>query len=191
MSLPYFPGGGGAVAGRVPHPAGVPNGRHTPPTPDLLARVLAGLTRPVVPLPALEPVPVDGCDVCGALARQREEARSAGRCGEVDDCNRELAGHPHERTRPVVTAATVAAGARPSAFTRPSDLRPGTAVYDLDDEMPGVVAGCRGPRVRLVRPTGRQWDAYGNRLRPATDQERDQLRALARLHHERLKGMRR
>ncbi len=83
------------------------------------------------------------------------------------------------------------AGARPAPFTRPSDLRPGAAVYDLGDEMPGVVAGCHGPRVRLVRPTGRQWDAYWNRLRPATDRERDQLRALARLHRERLKGIHR
>ena len=32
---------------------------------------------PLLDLPALEPVPVEGCDVCGALARQRTEARDA------------------------------------------------------------------------------------------------------------------
>lgn len=47
--------------------------------------------------PALEPVPVDGCDVCGALARQRETARSMGNPAMVRSCNDEIANHPHRR----------------------------------------------------------------------------------------------
>jgi hypothetical protein len=58
----------------------------------------ANTTAPAVMNPALEPVPVDGCDVCGALAKQRERARQAGRVSEVRSCNRELQAHPHGGT---------------------------------------------------------------------------------------------
>lgn len=47
--------------------------------------------------PALEPVPVDGCDVCHALVRQRETARSVGSSVTVRSCNDELRNHPHRR----------------------------------------------------------------------------------------------
>ncbi|MCK7628191.1 hypothetical protein MUU72_34775 [Streptomyces sp. RS10V-4] len=47
--------------------------------------------------PAPEPEPVAGCDVCGALARQRACARAAGDLSKVVDCNVELRSHPHER----------------------------------------------------------------------------------------------
>ena len=33
------------------------------------------------------------CDVCEALATQRDAARAAGRMGEADDCERELREH--------------------------------------------------------------------------------------------------
>ncbi|MGY1498313.1 hypothetical protein ACW4TU_17215 [Streptomyces sp. QTS52] len=33
------------------------------------------------------------CDVCEALAAQRDAAREAGRTGEVGDCERELREH--------------------------------------------------------------------------------------------------
>lgn len=46
--------------------------------------------------PPLEPVPVEGCDVCGALARQREAARTAGSPITVRQCSQELANHPHK-----------------------------------------------------------------------------------------------
>lgn len=52
---------------------------------------------PLLDLPKLEPVPVDGCDVCGALARQRSEAREAGDWSAVSDRNVELSRHPHSR----------------------------------------------------------------------------------------------
>ncbi|GFE24158.1 hypothetical protein YWIDRAFT_00760 [Streptomyces sp. SceaMP-e96] len=43
----------------------------------------------------LEPVPVPGCDVCGALARERDAARRAGDGSKVSDCNVEIRRHPH------------------------------------------------------------------------------------------------
>lgn len=46
--------------------------------------------------PALEPVAVQGCDVCAALVRQREEARDRGDLSMVSDKNVELRRHPHE-----------------------------------------------------------------------------------------------
>ncbi len=42
---------------------------------------------------ALEPVPVAGCDICGALAGQREAARTEGRTDTVHRCNEELRSH--------------------------------------------------------------------------------------------------
>lgn len=47
--------------------------------------------------PCLEPVPVDGCDVCAALVKQREAARGAGNPLTVRSRNAELANHPHRR----------------------------------------------------------------------------------------------
>lgn len=43
----------------------------------------------------LEPVPVDGCDVCEALRNEREAARLAGNGSKVSDCNVEIRKHPH------------------------------------------------------------------------------------------------
>lgn len=62
---------------------------------------LRPLLVPPVCLSALEPVPVEGCDVCGALARQRKEAREASDWATLKLCNQEISEHPH------------AAGARP------------------------------------------------------------------------------
>ncbi|MFD7086628.1 hypothetical protein ACFV94_02195 [Streptomyces sp. NPDC059896] len=47
-----------------------------------------------VPVPALEPAPAAGCDVCAALCRQREEARAVGDGPMVRDWNDELRNHP-------------------------------------------------------------------------------------------------
>ncbi|GAB7030854.1 hypothetical protein JCM4914_23150 [Streptomyces platensis subsp. malvinus] len=53
---------------------------------------------PVAPAgPELEPVPVAACDVCQALAREREAARAQGRRLAVRSCNAVIAGHPHGR----------------------------------------------------------------------------------------------
>ncbi|MFF2940149.1 hypothetical protein ACFVSQ_09935 [Streptomyces niveus] len=43
----------------------------------------------------LEPVAVEGCDVCVALAGQREDARRSGGEPTVEECNTELRSHPH------------------------------------------------------------------------------------------------
>ncbi|WP_199836195.1 hypothetical protein [Streptomyces sp. NRRL F-4489] len=57
---------------------------------------MSGMGSPVhlrEPLP--EPVPAEGCDVCGALAEQRARAHAAGDWSKVTDCNVELRRHPH------------------------------------------------------------------------------------------------
>ncbi len=41
------------------------------------------------------PSPAPGCDVCDALARQREECRRVRNMTGVSDCNVEIRQHPH------------------------------------------------------------------------------------------------
>lgn len=48
----------------------------------------------VSPLAAPEPTP--GCDVCRALARERQEAAGSGNWSTVTDCNIELRRHHRE-----------------------------------------------------------------------------------------------
>lgn len=50
------------------------------------------------PTSLLAPEPVDGCDVCDALARQRIVAQGAGDYSKVSDCNVEIRKHPHPAT---------------------------------------------------------------------------------------------
>ncbi|MER7412160.1 hypothetical protein DEH18_05270 [Streptomyces sp. NHF165] len=52
---------------------------------------------PVAQGPELEPVPVPECDVCQALAEDREAARAKGYRLTVRSCNAVIAGHPHGR----------------------------------------------------------------------------------------------
>ncbi|GGX43109.1 hypothetical protein O1M07_01790 [Streptomyces albulus] len=47
------------------------------------------------PLP--QPEPAAGCDVCGALAKQRAAARAAGNESKVIDCSIEMRVHPHPK----------------------------------------------------------------------------------------------
>lgn len=42
-----------------------------------------------------DPEPTPGCDVCGALIRQRTKARRTGDFSQATDCNVELRQHPH------------------------------------------------------------------------------------------------
>lgn len=51
----------------------------------------------VVDLP-VSPEPASGCDVCGALARERKEAAGVGNWSTVTDCNVELRRHHGEHT---------------------------------------------------------------------------------------------
>lgn len=45
--------------------------------------------------PLAVPAPVGGCDVCEALARQRDRARALGDHSKVTDCSVEIRRHPH------------------------------------------------------------------------------------------------
>lgn len=51
--------------------------------------------RQIVVVACMEAVPVEGCDVCGALATQRERARRADNRAKVKSCNEEILSHPH------------------------------------------------------------------------------------------------
>lgn len=58
--------------------------------------------RPPVELPLrldTDPPPKPGCDVCGALASERDEARATGNMSKVSDVNVEIRQHPHAKRR--------------------------------------------------------------------------------------------
>ena len=46
-------------------------------------------------IPGLEPVGVEGCMTCTALAESREMAREARVAEAVENANREIGNHPH------------------------------------------------------------------------------------------------
>ncbi|MCX4908951.1 hypothetical protein [Streptomyces sp. NBC_00878] len=54
-------------------------------------------TPPAVHMPALEPVPLDGCRICTALAGQRDTARRLGSMVTVQGVNDQISNHPHRR----------------------------------------------------------------------------------------------
>ncbi|MFE2940260.1 hypothetical protein ACFXKG_14535 [Streptomyces sp. NPDC059255] len=64
------------------------------------------------------------------------------------------------------------------------ELRVGMAVFDPRADMPGVIRSFAGSTVWLIRPAGHTWQAARVSLRPATQRERVQLRALATLHRK-------
>jgi hypothetical protein len=53
---------------------------------------------PVAVAPVLEPVPVQGCRICVALANAREAARLAGSPVTVQNYNDQIRRHPHRRS---------------------------------------------------------------------------------------------
>ena len=58
------------------------------------------LTPPVhLGVPGPWPAPRPDCDVCGALAQQREHARRRGDLSKVTDLNIEMRAHPHRKGR--------------------------------------------------------------------------------------------
>ncbi|MFI6699867.1 hypothetical protein ACIBJC_12970 [Streptomyces sp. NPDC050509] len=71
---------------------------------------------------------------------------------------------------------------RPSRTT--PELRVGTAVFDPRADMPGVIRSFAGSAAWLIRPSGHTWQATLVAIRPATERERLQLRALAALHRK-------
>lgn len=62
-------------------------------------------------------------------------------------------------------------------------------VYDRTYEMIGVVDDFIGPFVCLKRPTGLAWQSRWVSIRPGTEYEQRQLRALGNLHRRRMKGL--
>ncbi|MFD8385232.1 hypothetical protein ACFV2X_43070 [Streptomyces sp. NPDC059679] len=68
-------------------------------------------------------------------------------------------------------------------------LAVGMVVYDSHYEMPATIADFDGPMVCLTRPTGLAWRSRCVSVRPATEYERRQLRAIARLHAQRQRGI--
>ncbi|MEV7871346.1 hypothetical protein AB0P17_35795 [Streptomyces sp. NPDC088124] len=58
------------------------------------------------------------------------------------------------------------------------------AVFDHRTDMPGFIRSFAGSVVRLVRPSGHTWEAPRLSVRPATEREQTQLRALAALHRK-------
>lgn len=54
-------------------------------------------TAPALRPPVLEPVPVDGCRICGAAANGRAWARCRGNAGGVRNYNSIISQHPHRR----------------------------------------------------------------------------------------------
>ncbi|MGW2919554.1 hypothetical protein ACWDBF_17070 [Streptomyces angustmyceticus] len=94
----------------APYPAGVRRGPYATPTRTNLTTTAAGLERllavirseetttaPAVQMPALEPVPVDGCVICKAAVNGRTSARARGATGAVAAFNRIVEEHPHRR----------------------------------------------------------------------------------------------
>jgi len=55
--------------------------------------------RSTVVVSGLEPVPVEGCKICGALAIEREAARRIGNVAKVRMVNAEISNHPHPESR--------------------------------------------------------------------------------------------
>ncbi|MFF4603683.1 hypothetical protein ACFY12_13215 [Streptomyces sp. NPDC001339] len=59
---------------------------------------MASMSRPVhLKEPVPRPVPVVGCDVCGALARQRAAAYASGDKSKATDYSVEIRNHPHDK----------------------------------------------------------------------------------------------
>ncbi|MFJ6697155.1 hypothetical protein ACIQM4_13945 [Streptomyces sp. NPDC091272] len=60
------------------------------------ATAMTALDRPVhLELPMRAPTPAPDCDVCAALVRQRQQARSVHDYSAVTDADVELRNHPH------------------------------------------------------------------------------------------------
>ncbi|MGW2008112.1 hypothetical protein [Streptomyces nigrescens] len=78
----------------------------------------------------------------------------------------------------------------PCAFyTSPQQIRIGSVVFDRDADMVAVVRDVKGLMVDLERPTGLAWGVAYGRLRPGSEREGRQLRALAKLQRVRRRGM--
>lgn len=52
---------------------------------------------PALHVPALQPVPVEGCSVCAAAGRQRSSARGLGSIVSEQAADETIRQHPHRR----------------------------------------------------------------------------------------------
>lgn len=68
------------------------------------------------------------------------------------------------------------------------ELAVGMIVYCRRYEMPARVVGTEDLEVHLVRPSGMTWKSYRMYVRPASDRERRQYGALAKLQIQRERG---
>lgn len=73
--------------------------------------------------------------------------------------------------------------------SNPHRLKVGSIVFDTRREMPARVHDIRGSRFYLVRPGGQPWEVGWSAVRPATERERLQLRALVIHLRTRQKGL--
>ncbi|MEW9519119.1 hypothetical protein [Streptomyces tubercidicus] len=78
---------------------------------------------------------------------------------------------------------------QPTNYASPREILLGTVVFDPDADMVAVVREVKGLMVHLERPTGLRWGAPYRRLRPGTEREGRQIRALAHLQRARMRGM--
>ncbi|RYJ24919.1 hypothetical protein CU044_4830 [Streptomyces sp. L-9-10] len=62
----------------------------------------------------------------------------------------------------------------------------GMAVYDSRSELVAVIDAFYGAVVKLIRPAGFTWESRRVSVRPATEYEKNQLRALERHHRQQL-----
>lgn len=74
-------------------------------------------------------------------------------------------------------------------FSRPEDVTPGRIVVDKDRDMVARVDEVDGRWVEVSRPTGLSWRVSRIRLRPGTEREARQLRAIGRLHQQQRRGL--
>ncbi len=81
-------------------------------------------------------------------------------------------------------AYTHGPGGRLTFVGSTEEIRVGAVVVDRYSDLPGTVQSINGRLVRVKRPSGRVWDFYYRRLRPATKYEERQLTALGRLHRQ-------
>ncbi|MGW2510863.1 hypothetical protein ACWC0A_15785 [Streptomyces scopuliridis] len=60
------------------------------------------------------------------------------------------------------------------------------AVYDSKTELPAVIDAFYGAVVKLIRPAGFTWESRRVSIRPATEYEQRQLKALEKHHRQQL-----
>ncbi|WP_406343917.1 hypothetical protein [Streptomyces sp. NBC_00648] len=70
-----------------------------------------------------------------------------------------------------------------------TEWNPGTAVFDRDSQLVGIVQEQKGAKLTLKRPSGLRWHTRTVAVRAANDRELVQLKALAK-HSRNVQGLR-